>query len=137
MKIIITESQYKKITESYFNNEKLINKFQKLIDESLIKIQNLCEDEDGENYYNLPSDEWGIKTCNSAEVITKVKVIDVDVKEESIIIFVDYYYNGIQPYLNIDYIHYELQTFMEHYNTLDKFKLVHNDTINERKNLEW
>jgi hypothetical protein len=71
-KIIITETQYKKLFEQKLSK---IEMFQELIDEKLEYIRGFCDkDLDAENY----SGDVGFESCDEVEIIDSIKVDEVN-----------------------------------------------------------
>jgi hypothetical protein len=68
-KIIITETQYKKLFEQKLSK---IEMFQELIDEKLEHIKNTCEN-------NILLNDVSLTSCEYVDIIESIKVVDVDV----------------------------------------------------------
>ena len=103
MKYILTESQYKRITES----KKHIQTFQDLIDRKLEYIRKVC-DMGADDYEGDVGDE----SCNQIKEVEKVRVTDADwviikhsnrpQEEKYMHVKIMVYYSSIQKYGNFD-----------------------------------
>ena len=134
MKIIITEQQYKLLTES--NTERI----QSLIDMSFEAVKENC---DG-GYYVMAHHDY---ICNPIDMIEEIKVIDtskgqvMDYSEKNKIdvlyITINFYIDSIYEYNNLDNFIYELQE--EARNIVGgKFIIINQGkVINKRKNFDW
>ena len=102
MKYIITESQYKTIVES----DKRINAFQELINKEFKQIQDMCDDDDGEDDYIM---------CDSIDSIEYITVTDAETipseHNPKIILKINIMYNFMRYKDYSDFI-YELQYFI-------------------------
>jgi hypothetical protein len=134
MKIIITEEQYKLLTES--NTEPM----QSLIDMAFEAVKENC---DG-GYYIMAHHDY---ICNPIDMIEEIKVIgtskgqvmDYSIKNKIDVIYItiNFYIDSIYEYNNLDNFIYELQE--EARNIVGgKFIIINQGkVINKRKNFDW
>lgn len=112
-------------------NTKLIETFQKLINNSLLILIKKCDDqeEQGDNAEEIVNFE----ACDELESINEVKVVDYKIDKGIIVLFLNFYVESIR-YQNTDNLIWELQYQVQSLTGRGSIKLVHNDTINERLN---
>lgn len=134
MKIIITEEQFKLLTESN------IDAMQNLINMAFDTLKENCEG----GYYIRSHRNY---ICDPVEMIEEIKVIDVSKmqvmnifekdKIDLINITVDFYVDSINEYNNLDNFIYEL--ILETRNIVGgNFITIHyREVINKRKNFDW
>lgn len=134
MKIIITEEQFKLLTESN------IDAMQNLINMAFDTLKENCEG----GYYIRSHRNY---ICDPVEMIEEIKVIDVSKmqvmkifekdKIDIINITVDFYVDSINEYNNLDNFIYEL--IRESRNIVGgNFITIHyREVINKRKNFDW
>lgn len=134
MKIIITEEQFKLLTESN------IDAMQNLINMAFDTLKENCEG----GYYIRSHRNY---ICDPVEMIEEIKVIDVSKmqvmkifekdKIDIINITVDFYVDSINEYNNLDNFIYEL--ILETRNIVGgNFITIHyREVINKRKNFDW
>lgn len=134
MKIIITEEQFKLLTESN------IDAMQNLINMAFDTLKENCEG----GYYIRSHRNY---ICDPVEMIEEIKVIDVSKmqvmnifekdKIDLINITVDFYVDSINEYNNLDNFIYEL--IRESRNIVGgNFITIHyREVINKRKNFDW
>jgi hypothetical protein len=138
MKYILTESQYKRITES----KKHIQTFQDLIDRKIEYIRKVC-DMGAEDYEGDVGDE----SCNQIKEVEKVRVTDADwviikhsnrpQEEKYMHVKIMVYYSSIRQYGNFDAddLSYDLEQMIRK-STGMPF-ILNYDTTNTNKNFNW
>ena len=128
MKIIITESQYRILTESKTES------MQTLINMALDDMKENCEKNLVNNY-----------ACEELEILENVEVVSVEkgvsqgkgnTKLNFLIIGVDVYYNNIKRFVDFDNFIYQLQFEVRQIG--GKNIIIHlKNTINTRKDFNW
>jgi len=134
MKIIITESQYRILTESK------TDKMQNLIDMALEQLIENCEG----GYYIRSHQSY---ICDPIEMIEEIKVVDVSKttsmdyfeknKTESLNITIDCYIDSIYEYNNLENFIYELQEAARNVIGAKVIIISVRDIINKRKDFNW
>ena len=128
MKIILTESQYKKLLESNFEP------IQNLIDMAFEDLKEGCENE-----------LFDMSTCNEVEVIEKIKVVDVQkvfVKTKTteqdsfLLIKIDVDYNYIREYKDLSDFEIQLQWATKQI-IGNNVRVTINNQNNTRKEFNW
>jgi hypothetical protein len=103
-------------------NDRTINLFQRLINDSLKEMKSLCDDIDPD-------------ACNDVESLNKIEVINVNI-DDVIVINVNVYIETIFASLDVDDIIYNIKYFVE-----DKFDnkitIIIDDVINIKQNRNW
>ena len=125
MKIIITEEQYKLLTESN------VEAMQYLIDTCVSEIKSNCE----KGTYVR-----GYPVCDQIDTVDEFKVTNV-VKHNLefgsyLEIVVDAYYDSIYPYVNLDHLEWELSQEADQITGKGTI-VVKLNGINKRKNFDW
>jgi len=134
MKIIITESQYRILTESK------TDKMQNLIDMALEQLIENCEG----GYYIRSHQSY---ICDPIDMIEEIKVVDVSKttsmdyfetnKTESINITIDCYIDSIFKYNNLPNFIYQLQEEARNVIGAKVIIISVRDIINKRKDFNW
>ena len=122
MKYIITENQKNKI-------------FQKFIDLSISSLRDKCNkmDELGAESEEIVNFE----ACDQLNTTSDVKIVNFNINNGIIILFLDFYTESIVQNQSIDNLIWELKYEMEYYLGKNNIKLVHNDTIHNKINTNW
>jgi hypothetical protein len=122
MKYIITENQKDKT-------------FQKLIDLSISSLRDKCNkmDELGAESEEIVNFE----ACDQLNTTSGVKIVEINIDNGIIILFLDFYTESIVQNQSIDNLIWELKYEMEYYVGKNTIKLVHNDTIHNKINTNW
>jgi hypothetical protein len=122
MKYIITENQKDKT-------------FQKLIDLSISSLRDKCNkmDELGAESEEIVNFE----ACDQLNTTSDVKIVNFNINNGIIILFLDFYTESIVQNQSIDNLIWELKYEMEYYVGKNTIKLVHNDTIHNKINTNW
>jgi hypothetical protein len=138
MKYILTESQYKRITES----KKHIQTFQDLIDRKIEYIRKVC-DMGAEDYEGDVGDE----SCNQIKEVEKVRVTDADwviikhsnrpQEEKYMHVKIMVYYSSIRQFGNFDAddLAYDLEQMIRK-STGMPF-ILNYETTNTNTSFEW
>ena len=138
MKYILTESQYKRITES----KKHIQTFQDLIDRKIEYIRKVC-DMGAEDYEGDVGDE----SCNQIKEVEKVRVTDADwviikhsnrpQEEKYMHVKIMVYYSSIRQFGNFDAddLAYDLERMIRK-STGMPF-ILNYETTNTNTSFEW
>jgi hypothetical protein len=138
MKYILTESQYKRITES----KKHIQTFQDLIDRKMEYIRKVC-DMGAEDYEGDVGDE----SCNQIKEVEKVRVTDADwviikhsnrpQEEKYMHVKIMVYYSSIRQFGNFDAddLAYDLEQMIRK-STGMPF-ILNYETTNTNTSFEW
>lgn len=112
-------------------NTKLIETFQKLINNSLLFLIKKCDDQEEQG---AGAEEIvNFEACDELESTNEIKVVDYKIDKGIIVLFLNFYVESIR-YQNIDNLIWELQYQVQSLTGRGSVKLVHNDTINERLN---
>ena len=138
MKYIVTESQYKLITES----EKYIKVFQGLIENELKYIRRVC---------NMGADDFqgdvGAESCNQIESVEKIDVTDAEwvtimhsnrkTEEKYMRIRLMVYYRSNQQHGNFDAddLTYDLERILRNKTTMPL--IINYDSTNLNKHFDW
>ena len=138
MKYIVTESQYKLITES----EKYIKVFQGLIENELKYIRRVCD---------MGADDFqgdvGAESCNQIESVEKIDVTDAEwvtimhsnrkteEKYMSIRLMVYYRLNQQHGNFDADDLTYDLERILRNKTTMPL--LINYDSTNLNKHFDW
>ena len=112
-------------------NTKLIETFQKLINNSLLFLIKKCDDQEEQG--DGAEEIVNFEACDELESTNEVKVVDYKIDKGIIVLFLNFYVESIR-YQNIDNLIWELQYQVQSLTGRGSVKLVHNDTINERLN---
>ena len=138
MKYIVTESQYKLITES----EKYIKVFQGLIENELKYIRRVCD---------MGADDFqgdvGAESCNQIESVEKIDVTDAEwvtimhsnkpLPQKYMSIRLMVYYRSNQQHGNFDAddLTYDLERILRNKTTMPL--LINYDSTNLNKHFDW
>ena len=138
MKYIVTESQYKLITES----EKYIKVFQGLIENELKYIRRVCD---------MGADDFqgdvGAESCNQIESVEKIDVTDAEwvtimhsnrkteEKYMSIRLMVYYRLNQQHGNFDADDLTYDLERILRNKTTMPL--IINYDSTNLNKHFDW
>ena len=138
MKYVVTESQYKLITES----EKYIKVFQGLIENELKYIRRVC-DMGADDFQGDVGDE----SCKQIENVEKIDVTDAEwvtimhsnskTEQKYMSIRLMVYYSSIQQYGNFDAddLTYDLERILRNKTTMPL--LINYDSTNLNKHFDW
>ena len=138
MKYIVTESQYRLITES----EKYVKVFQELVNKQLDYIRRVC-DMGADDYEGDVGDE----SCKQIENVEKIDVTDADwvtimhsnqpLKTKYLRIRLMVYYRSNQQYGNFDAddLTYDLERILRKKTTMPL--IVNYDSTNLNKHFDW
>ena len=143
-RIIVTESQYKRLFEQ---KKSKVEVFQELINDKLEYIRGFCDkDLDAENY----SGDVGFETCNELEIIDSIKVNEVNMmtgartdmsgnmydSTPSIYVKLTINYSSLRDRYDFDEITYDLKNILK--NSTGKLPIVFDyRTNNINKIKEW
>ena len=137
MKYIVTESQYRLITES----EKYVNVFQELVNRELDYIRRVC-DMSADDYQG----DVGHESCKQIEQIEKVKVTEADwitikhsnreTEEKYMSIRIMVYYSSIRRGdFDADDLTYDLERILRKKTTMPL--IVNYDSTNTNTQFDW
>ena len=125
MKIIITEQQYKLLTESN------VDAMQHLIDMCVSEIKSNCE----KGTYVR-----GYPVCDQIDTVDEFKVTKVEKHNleygSYLEIVIDAYYDSIFPYMNLEHLEWELSQEADEIIGKGTIQVKLNG-INKRKNFDW
>jgi hypothetical protein len=134
MKIIISEQQYRMLSESKSG------RMQNLIDMAFEEVKENCEG----GYYVMAHQDY---ICNPIDMIEEIKVVDVSKstsmdyfeknKTESINITIDCYIDSIREYNDLGDFIYELQEEARNVIGAKVIIISVRDIINKRKDFNW
>jgi hypothetical protein len=134
MKIIISEQQYRMLSESK------LDRMQNLIDMAFEEVKENCEG----GYYVMAHQDY---ICDPIDMIEEIKVVDVSKstsmnyfeknKMESINITIDFYIDSIRKYNNLDNFIYELQEEARNVIGAKVIIISVRDIINKRKDFNF
>jgi hypothetical protein len=77
------------------------------------------------------------EACDQLNTTSDVKIVNFNINNGIIILFLDFYTESIVQNQSIDNLIWELKYEMEYYVGKNTIKLVHNDTIHNKINTNW
>ena len=110
-------------------NDRTINLFQRLINDSLKEIKSICDDI--ENRDDIDPD-----ACNGVESMNKIEVISIDDVKDLMVINVNVYIETIFTTMDVEDIVYNIKYIIED-KTGVKVNIIIDDVINTKQNRNW
>lgn len=110
-------------------NDRTINLFQRVVNDSLKEMKSLCDDLDNR-------DDIDPDACNDVESLNKIDITNVEDVNDIIVINVNVYIETIFASLDIEDIIYNIKYFVED-KTGIKVKIIIDDVINTKQNKNW
>ena len=122
----------KKLIKKIINeslNDRTINLFQRLINDSLKEMKSLCDDLDNR-------DDIDPDACNDVESLDKIEVTNIEDINNVIVINVNVYIETMFASLDVDDIIYNIKYFVED-KIGNKVTIIIDDVINIKQNRNW
>ena len=110
-------------------NDRTINLFQRLINDSLKEMKSLCDDLDNR-------DDIDPDACNDVESLDKIEVTNIEDINNVIVINVNVYIETMFASLDVDDIIYNIKYFVED-KIGNKVTIIIDDVINIKQNRNW